>query len=168
MGNPNRGGQLVNVDSTVTDITGIIESIDNGTPIIIEQDGVYYTVTSGQYDTSNVTLEIIKDGNHCQLVINRTNGNVSENNIGVELVSDGDGNSYLANDGTYKEINSSVIIPVDLILNERLGSSGNGDGYDFSQIYNAYISGENCILILKKVKLLQIICYLLLRELKIK
>lgn len=65
----------------------------------------------------------------------------------VTLVSDGDGNLFLANDGTYKEAtSSSVVIPVNLKLNETLGDGGSGDGYDFSQIYNAYISGKTVYL----------------------
>lgn len=65
----------------------------------------------------------------------------------VTLVNDGDGNLFLANDGTYKEAtSSSVVIPVNLKLNETLGDGGSGDGYDFSQIYNAYISGKTVYL----------------------
>lgn len=61
------------------------------------------------------------------------------------LEIEGDRSKFLSNDGTYKEINSSsVVIPVDLKLNEILSPSGSG--YDFSQIYNAYISGKTVYL----------------------
>lgn len=123
-------GKACVIKSANSDILANLQQIGDNVTIIMEQ----ISRVGQTFVAVNTTI-----------TVNTATNVISDYQTGtIVLETEGDGSKFLSNNGEYKEINSSVVIPVDLKLNERLS---NGDGeYDFSQIYNAYISGKTVYL----------------------
>lgn len=124
-------GKACVIKSTNSDILANLQQIGDNVTIVMEQ----ISRVGQTFVAVNTTI-----------TVNTATNVISDYQTGaIVLETEGDGSKFLSDDGTYKEINtSSVIIPVDLKLNETLDPSGSG--YDFSQIYNAYISGKTVYL----------------------
>ena len=136
-------------------ITQIRDSDNIVNEVLLDTDGYIGHINASL--AVSKTAEIIHirfiDNNDNLVFLSITNNNgtfscertESDLTIDVTLDNLGDGSKFLSNDGTYKEINSSsVIIPVDLVLNEV--SSSDSSGYDFSKIWEAYNSGKTVYL----------------------
>ena len=141
------------VESEVS--TALKDAISNGKACVIksansdilanlQQIGDNVTIVMEQISRVEQTFVAV----NTSITVNTATNVISDYQTGaLVLETEGDGNKFLSNNGEYKEINSSsVVIPVDLRLNETLSNGGNGDGYNFSQIYNAYISGKTVYL----------------------
>lgn len=125
-------GKACVIKSANSDILANLQQISDNVTIVMEQ----ISRVGQTFVAVNTTI-----------TVNTATNIISDYQTGaIVLETEGNGNKFLSNDGSYKEINSSVVIPVDLKLNETLGDGGSGDGYDFSQIYNAYISGKTVYL----------------------
>lgn len=124
-------GKACVIKSANSDILANLQQISDNVTIIMEQ----ISRVGQTFVAVNTTI-----------TVNTATNVISDYQTGaIVLETQGDGSKFLSNNGSYKEINSSVVIPVDLKLNETFSSDG-PDGYDFSQIYNAYISGKTVYL----------------------
>ena len=141
------------VDAEVS--TALKDAISNGKACVIksansdilanlQQIGDNVTIVMEQISRVGQTFVAV----NTSITVNTATNVISDYQTGaLVLETEGDGSKFLSNDGKYKEINSSsIVIPVDLRLDEILSNGGSGDGYDFSQIYNAYISGKTVYL----------------------
>lgn len=120
-------GKACVIKSANSDILANLQQISDNVTIVMEQ----ISRIGQTFVAVNTTI-----------TVNTATNVISDYQTGaLVLETEGDGSKFLSNDGSYKDVNSSsVVIPVDLKLNETLSPSGSG--YNFSQIYDAYISGK--------------------------
>ena len=119
----------------------VIKSANSDILANLQQIGDNVTIVMEQISRVGQTFVAV----NTSITVNTATNVISDYQTGaLVLETEGDGSKFLSNNGEYKEINSSVVIPVDLKLNEILGPSGSG--YDFSQIYNAYVAGKTVYL----------------------
>lgn len=129
-------------DAISTGKACVIKSANSDILANLQQTGDNVTIIMEQISRVGQTFVAV----NTTITVNTATNVISDYQTGaIVLETEGDGSKFLSNDGSYKEINSSVVIPVNLKLNE-IFNSGGPDGYDFSQIYNAYISGKTVYL----------------------
>lgn len=131
-------------DAISTGKACVIKSANSDILANLQQIGDNVTIIMEQISRIGQTFVAV----NTTITVNTATNVISDYQTGaIVLETEGDGSKFLSNDGSYKKVtSSSVVIPVNLKLNETLGDGGSGDGYDFSQIYNAYISGKTVYL----------------------
>lgn len=129
-------------DAISTGKACVIKSANSDILANLQQTGDNVTIVMEQISRIGQTFVAV----NTTITVNTATNIISDYQTGaIVLETEGDGSKFLSNDGSYKDINSSsVIIPVNLVLNEV--SSSDSSGYDFSEIWEAYNSGKTVYL----------------------
>lgn len=129
-------------DAISTGKACVIKSANSDILANLQQTGDNVTIIMEQISRIGQTFVAV----NTTITVNTATNVISDYQTGaIVLETEGDGSKFLSNDGSYKDINSSsVIIPVNLVLDEV--SSSDSSGYDFSEIWEAYNSGKTVYL----------------------
>ena len=129
-------------DAISTGKACVIKSANSDILANLQQTGDNVTIIMEQISRVGQTFVAV----NTTITVNTVTNVISDYQTGaIVLETEGDGSKFLSNDGSYKDVSSSsVIIPVDLVLNKV--SSSDSSGYDFSEIWEAYNSGKTVYL----------------------